>query len=228
MIKKTVLTLLVTGLVGVLVLGAGIGIAYAQDPDPTPKPDSAFPFSMRGKRGFGGRAPFGRFSQGHEVYQGFLAEELGVSVEELQSAMETARDKAIDQAVAEGALTADQAEQMKAFAALRGYLDKEALMAEALGLSVEELRAAHEDGATLPEIYADQGLEMETFQANLRAAYEKAIDEAVSAGVITQEQADQFSAGWRAFGFRGGRGHRGGMGGSWGIPHPGVASGSDV
>lgn len=93
----------------------------------------------------------------------YLAEALGISVEELEAAQETARVEAIDQALAEGLITEAQAEALKdrsfgfggrgtmfgGFLVDPDAIDHEALLAEALGISVEELQAAHEKAAEL-------------------------------------------------------------------------------
>jgi hypothetical protein len=84
-------------------------------------------------------------------------------------------------------------------------------LAEALGLSVEELQAAREDG-TLRELIAGLDLDRTEMQERMQAAHEAAIDRAVADGVITREEADALQAakGERGFG-KGMRGHRGGM-----------------
>ena len=85
-----------------------------------------------------------------------LADALGITVEELQAARETARQAGIEQAVAEGLITQEQADEILSGernrfrgkrAGKRGLghtIDREALLADALGITVEELQAAHE------------------------------------------------------------------------------------
>lgn len=109
-----------------------------------------------------------------------LAAALGITVEELQAAQETARLAAIDQAVADGWLTEKQAEALKSQDGARfggrlpgllgGFFpggDPQASLAEALGISVDELQAAQKEAAAA------------------------ALQEAVEAGDLTQEQADE-------------------------------------
>jgi hypothetical protein len=147
-----------------------------------------------------------------------LAEAIGISVEELEAAYEAATAAAIEQAVEEGLLTEEQAEELsarslgfhKGFGLHIGDIDYDALLADALGISVEELQEARtevytarlaemvEAGAITQE-EADLMLARKAVQDYidtdsvsdaLQAAYEAAVDEALDAGAITQEQAD--------------------------------------
>lgn len=188
----------------------------------------------------------------------YLAEALGITTAELQTAQEKARDAAIDQAVTKGLLTAEQAAALKARAGLglRGFghrgmgrglggeIDQEALLADALGISVDQLRTARDtafeaglkaalDADRITETQAEAMrahnalkayMEKQGVDAKMRAVHEEAIKSAVAAGVITQAQADALKNGQGfggrggfggpgAFGGRGGRGGHGGHGG---------------
>lgn len=179
-----------------------------------------------------------------------LAEALGITVEELQSAREEAAAAAIDRAVAEGLITEAQAEMLQERGArgLRGgmpphffgleesAIDPQALLADALGVTVEELAAAQdaaqdaalaqavEDGRITQEeadqIQARQALHP-YFQERMQTAYGEAVQQALEEGVITQAQADQLleeGAPGRFGGHGGlrGMGERGGMRGPGG------------
>jgi formaldehyde-activating enzyme involved in methanogenesis len=181
-------------------------------------------FGKGGPRGFGHRGMEGQ--AGLIDFQALLAEALDISVEELQGAMEQARDAGIAQAIEEGLITQEQADQMQAFQELRNYIDKEALMAEALGISAEELEEARAGGETLSTLLEELDLTAVEVREALEAAHERAVAEAVADGVITQEQADQILS-HKGFGFRGpgsggpgfgGRGRR--FGGGNGGFHP--------
>lgn len=211
----------------VFVLAAVLaGAVFAQTATPeaqTPSTDSSIPFGGPMLRGFGLHHGdgFGRDSDRDQ----YLADALGITVEELQAARDRAFAAAVAEAVAAGQITQAQADEMLAMHALRSYLDKEAIIAEALGMSVEELETALSSGQTLVDLLAAQGLDQATFQANVQAAYEAAIARAVADGVITQEQADQILSNMPGFGLfgwgHGGHGHgrggfRGGRGGFFG------------
>lgn len=224
----------------VLVLALGIGTALAQsgDDDGAVTPESvpgdsnglpapeAFRHGMRGfdgMRGAGGEA---------------LADALGITVEELQAAEETARAAAIEQAVVDGLLTQEQADALLANGlGHRGFppgAEHETFLAEALGISVEELQAARDEvqAARLAEMVAagvitqeqadlmlarkavQDYVDTDALQATLQAAYEEAVAQALADDVITQEQADALLnsrtfdlGGMRGFG--GPRGHHG-------------------
>lgn len=172
-----------------------------------------------------------------------LAEALGIGEEELAAAVESARQAALDQAVAEGRLTQAQADALAERDLGRlggrgwthGYTDS--LLAEALGITVEELSAARDqvmadrlaqavaDG-DLTQAQADRIVARQAFQeyrqGQAQAEMEAAIQAAVEAGALTQAQADLLLSDLaQGFG-RGGFGHgffdRGMMGGEFGGP----------
>jgi ribosomal protein S20 len=148
-----------------------------------------------------------------------LANALGITVDELNAAYETATNAAIDQAVADGLITQAQAdaiwERGYAFPFGHGWggwlsengLDYQAFLADALGITQEELedaytqaRNAQIDRAVDEGILTQEQAELmkgrnalynnEDFQSSMRSAFESAVQQAVDAGVITQEQAD--------------------------------------
>jgi len=153
-----------------------------------------------------------------------LAEALGKTAAELQAARKTAYDLAVDQALADGAITEAQATQLKAnsgngWGVLARFvgsdelakLDEKALFAQALGITVDELNAAYAKVRTdrLAALVASGRLTQEqadlmaaqealqestTFQADVKAGMEAAIQKAVEAGTITQAQADALLA----------------------------------
>jgi hypothetical protein len=229
------------GLGAMLALAVAIGgiAVFAQEEDPetvTPEAEAesgALPWS----RGFHVEVKSFR-GQDEEL----LAEALGITVAELEAAQEEARLAAIDQALAEGSITAEQAEQLRESSGPFGrrgpHLGASSeLLAEALGISVEELQAAQAEGraARLAELveagiitqeaadlmaareavqsYVDQN----AITAALQNAYEEAVAAALAGGAITQAQADQlleemptFSFGFRGF-FGGGPGRHHGF-----------------
>jgi ribosomal protein S20 len=190
-----------------------------------------------GGKGFGGFV--GRMGRGFKGISdsaidgnALLAEALGITVEELDAARETANQAAIDQAVKEGLITQEQAdqmrareEQMQARRDLQGYLDRNALLAKALGMTVEDMQAALAEGESLSALMGEKDLDAATVRENLQAAYQAAIAQAVEDGVITQEQADQMQSGpgmmpggrWGGFEFGAPMGERGGFRGRGGF-----------
>lgn len=178
-----------------------------------------------------------RFDRGAD-HSALLAEVLGISEEELQAAVAVARNAAIDQAVADGQITQEQADQMKAGQDGRGMgwgllgkgADHDAELAAALGITLEELQAAKAEvnervlanAVTAGEITQEEADLMAARQAlheylrdKMQTAYETAVAQAVTDGVITQAQADQIlsedGAGFFGPGMGGGR-HGGGRG----------------
>jgi hypothetical protein len=68
--------------------------------------------------------------------------------------------------------------------------DAQAVIAETLGLTVEDLAAAHEDGTRLPALAEAKGVDMETVMTAVSEARTAAFEQAVADGLLTQEQAD--------------------------------------
>jgi uncharacterized protein (DUF433 family) len=149
-----------------------------------------------------------------------LAEELGVDIADVEAAVKAVHEAAIQQAVEDGLITQEQADAMLnnidrfGVGKLRlgeGIIDCDAIKeaaADALGITVEELEAAHEEGTRLPDLAEELGVDLADVEAAVQAAREAAVQQAVQDGLITQEQADQILSG---NGFRDGR--RGGPGG---------------
>ncbi|MCA9875015.1 MAG: hypothetical protein KC441_15205 [Anaerolineales bacterium] len=169
---------------------------------------------FRGEFGFGGR--------GHDVNgpdnDTYLADALGISVEELQAAKEAAHAAALQQAVDEGLITQEQADLMNAAQALHDAVDEDAVMAEALGVTVEEFQAAKE-AHTVQDLIDASGLTNEELMTAVQTARDAAVQQAVADGVITQEQADALAntPGFGLDGFGGPRGGHGGHGGPGGF-----------
>jgi hypothetical protein len=65
-----------------------------------------------------------------------------------------------------------------------------AAMADAFGLTTDELEARHDAGETLWELAQEQNLTAEEFQARIAGARSTAIDQALADGVLTEEQAE--------------------------------------
>jgi len=104
------------------------------------------------------------------------------------------------------------------------------ILAEELGMTLDELYAALEDGKTIAEIAAEQDVSLEDLVAALVAQRTKDLNQAVADGDLTQEQADWMleemaeHLTWRLEnsgvgglgGYGGGCGTRGGRGGMMG------------
>lgn len=224
--------LLLMGSVLVLLLALIGGIALAQDATPggTPPADDSATDEVPSLRGFGHWGGFGR-SDGDSNWLTYLAEALGITVEQLETARRQAMAAYLADAVTAGDITQAQADLMLAKVALSDAIDQKALLAEALGLTTEELEAALDGGQSLSELMTTQGIDADTLRTNVQAAYEAAIARAVADGVITQAQADavlaQESNGFGLFGGHGGgHGHHG-RGGSWGVPRVPATPDSD-
>jgi hypothetical protein len=148
-------------------------------------------------------------------YEEALAEALGITVEELHAAYEKAFAAAIEQALDEGALTQEQAENLLSgerfgfrgrhhgFQGFGGDMNEH--LAEALGISVAELEAAQAqardaviadavEAGTITQEQADlmnaRGAISAYVHEAMTKAYGEAVEQAVADGIITQAQAD--------------------------------------
>lgn len=123
-------------------------------------------------------------------FEALLADALNVTVEELGAARQEASEAGVQAAIEAGDLTQEQVNQMETRKALMDYIDREALMAEALGITVEELQVTRQEGKSIRDLMDELEVSAEDFQAAMQEAHEAALQQAVKDGVITQEQAD--------------------------------------
>ena len=189
MTKRTKLSVIATGAVMVLVLALGVTAVFAQTGDGDVAPDTGSqtlpPLQPEGQRGIrGSNGMPGQFGppEGLTAKDELLADALNIDLETLEAAQESARATAIEQALAEGLITEEQAEMLlespHGFGFHRGRgsrgfgesIDHEANLAEALNISIEELQDARQ------------------------AAHEAALAELVDAGYLTEEQVDLMAA----------------------------------
>ena len=138
------------------------------------------------------------------------AKKLGVEPEALESALEDALAARLDEAVAAGRLTEEQAAELKArlrdgtlplfggrgFGHHHGGLGlhgPELLEAAAtyLGLTEEELRSRLEDGQSLAGVAEAEGKSVDGLESALVAAAKERLDEAVEAGRLTDAQREE-------------------------------------
>ena len=100
---------------------------------------------------------------------------------------------------------------------------RQSILAEALGITVDELKTQLDAGKTLREIAQAQGLDEATFKANLQTARNKVLDQLVANGKLTQAQANAIKQHAANCGLGGG--HKGGHRGPFGFGNPnGVTS----
>ncbi|MBC8448787.1 MAG: hypothetical protein H8D78_13650 [Chloroflexi bacterium] len=164
------------------------------------------------ERGFGGMTEFwGRMGEA-------VADVLGISVDEHGAVMDTARQQVIEQAVSEGVLTQEQADQIlertesgfgfmgMPFAPggqMGGRMSGRiggpenspiSVAADQLGLTVDELLAELEDGRSIADVAEQEGVNAQTIADAFIAVRTERLDEVVAEGRITQEQADEMLA----------------------------------
>jgi len=179
--------------------------------------DSPFGFDFHHEQGFHG---FGDSID----QEALLADALNISVEQLQAARQEANEAALAEMVAAGYLTEAQVGLMNAQRALKDAIDRQALLAEVLGISQTELEEALTSRDAMATLIEDSGMTIAQFNEAMQAAYLAALEQAVEDGVITAEQYQALQDaglvnqvfGGHGFGGRGhgGHGRPGGFGGS--------------
>jgi polyhydroxyalkanoate synthesis regulator phasin len=141
-------------------------------------------------------------------FQTFLdkfASILGVDKEKIIAAAKEAGKQTVDEAVQQGKITAEQADRIKAridegqfFP--HPFLGRKApglggprldALAQALGMTTEELKAQLKQGKKISDIAQEKGLTREQLRQKLLDARIQAIRQAVEEGKISQEKADE-------------------------------------
>ena len=141
-----------------------------------------------------------------------LADRLGISEDELTTAVKDVEIDMINQAVEEGRLTeqqgADVIERIRngdvhfpgngrpGPRPCRAQAFVINAAAEVLGLENDELKAKLEEGMSLAEVAEEQGMTVEDFTAALTSEVEADLQAKVDAGAITQEQMDRLLEGF--------------------------------
>ena len=179
-------------IVGVGLVGVALGgVASAQTPTPTAGQNQAAAFIQR------------------------LAQHLGLPQETVTQALQATRNDALNEAVAAGRLTQEQADRIRNQPIDQGHgpgfgfggngrpghskglgrglgasLDT---AAQHLGLSQEDLRAQLQTGQSLADVARSRNIDPQTLITQLVADAQSRIAQAVQSGQITQAQADQMT-----------------------------------
>jgi uncharacterized protein YidB (DUF937 family) len=122
-----------------------------------------------------------------------IAAEKGLDDEQFRQLMQNTRIQMIDLAVVNGTLTQERADKMKEkinYAPTLLATTRDGI-AEGLGMTPDELKSSLDSGKKLKDIASEQGLSKDQFKTLIQDARSQAIDQAVSDGVVTQEQGDK-------------------------------------
>jgi hypothetical protein len=244
--KKTIIVFVLGALAVAMAFGA---VAYQSVFAATPTTVSSSTTTQADLGREVGRGPMGRYSNED------LANALGITVDELNTAYQNAYSAALEQAVLQGLITQAQADELTTNGNVFPFgnrwdgwltqngIDFDIFLADELGISVNELKAAYQTAyyTNIDQAVTDGNLTQEqadlmkgqyalskdsTFQSSMKSAYTDAVNQAVASGVITQAQADQilsksdnmFIPGMGGLGGRGGPHGRGGNGMNGDLP----------
>jgi uncharacterized protein YidB (DUF937 family) len=143
-----------------------------------------------------------------DQYEQMLAAKLGISVEQLEAAQKAARDDLIQQAVASGRLTQEEADALKAkppgegrrlhrlghgAAKVVGNIVDAA--AQAIGISKDDVKSGLQSGQSLTDIANANGMDRDTLKTKMSDILTADIDKAEQDGKLTTEQADRLRQG---------------------------------
>lgn len=136
-----------------------------------------------------------------------VASHLGVKEQQLVDAFKAARLDMLDEALAEGKTTQEQADKIRQrikdsqglgfglrgwrLRALGGIVSS---VAETLDMTPREIVQELEDGQSLAEIGEAKGVSADTLKSTILTAAQDKLDQAVADGKLTQEQADKITA----------------------------------
>jgi polyhydroxyalkanoate synthesis regulator phasin len=189
--KKALMIAGIATLVAILGVAAVGAVAFAQDATDS----SGTPFDFGTK------------------FREALAGILGISVDDYNAAVDKAETQVVDEAVADGWLTKDQAEM------LQWRLDQQpegglgrglgmggrgmghmgmmgsggntmSVVSDKVGMTLTELMTAFQDGKSVADLAKDKGVDLQTIVDALVAQVKESLDKAVADGNITQKQAD--------------------------------------
>lgn len=158
-----------------------------------------------------------------ELFLDKLTSILGITRDELKSAVQQAGNETLDEAVANGDLTQTQADRLRERAkdkdfglpffgdarpgrrghpgafghaftmAIQGPIADG--VAEALGMSTDELKSALRSGKGMAELAAEKGVSAEAIKESVVAHMTASVNSAVENGQLTQAQADRILEG---------------------------------
>lgn len=144
-----------------------------------------------------------------QLYLDKLAGLLGVERSKLESAMKDARKQALDDAVSQGIIDSDRASKLEQgmdegkwpalWPALGWHggkgnewsVDLTDAIASTLGLTRQQLCEQVKNGKTLQELAAAKGLTLDQLKTGAIEAVGSKLDEAVAAGKVTRDEADE-------------------------------------
>lgn len=120
------------------------------------------------------------------TYDDLLADALGITVDELNEAREAAKTEAVEN----GIVPQEMFEMAGAWKALAQSIDREEMMTEGLGITVDELQAYREEGMQISDILEELGIDPAEFAESVKAELAEVIEQAVEDGALTEEQAE--------------------------------------
>ncbi|MEX0682191.1 MAG: hypothetical protein WD904_01300 [Dehalococcoidia bacterium] len=183
--------MIIGGLVAALAVGA-VAVVGAGAQEGTPTPDASDSADEQSRV---------------EHYLEVLAGNLGISVEELEAALRQSELDLLDEKVADGTLTEEEAaeirEKIESGEApyfppfIGGYhhgpihrivVGVVEAAADVFDMDVADLHEQLREGNSLAAVATAQGVDVEQFKTDLLAAIQAKIDEKVAGGALTEEQ----------------------------------------
>ncbi len=131
------------------------------------------------------------------------ADALGVTVDQLREARHQTALERIQEALDAGRITQEQYENAVTWSKFRfRYLHPEQLAAKALGMSLDDLRRACEEGKTLKDLLEAKGLDARAFRQALEDAATQQVLQALEDGVLDTEDLARVLVRWQLRGWQ--------------------------
>ncbi len=121
----------------------------------------------------------------------FIADALGISMSALDSAEDASQAAKLAEKVAEGDLTQAEADNKVALSNFKEGIDDDSVLAQALGITVNELDAARSANVEFSDLLDELGLTSQEVRQAQHDIYEQLLADAVADGTLTAEQAEQ-------------------------------------
>jgi hypothetical protein len=142
-----------------------------------------------------------------ETFQARFAENLGITTEQLQSTRKQTAIELIDEALAAGTITPEQAQKAKERvnssqgacervgerSPVKAHVAKVEIKAVAgrLGITEAELVRELRGGKSLAQVAGEHNVSRDQLKATMHDAFKGELDRAVASGKVTQERADK-------------------------------------
>ena len=132
----------------------------------------------------------GQYYKGILDKDDFMADALGVTDAQWEAAEEASFDAKLAERVESGRYTEEEAADKEALHDFKQSIDKDAVLAEAMGISLSDLAAARSANTSYDDLLDSLSITDDEVDANKDAIMQGLVEDAVEDGTLTPEQAE--------------------------------------